>query len=493
MRATWRECPATRRGFLGALLLALGGLSPASLPATNPFRGLPLVGLLQTSPGRLVATVVMLLGVVLLVDSWLRLRPDPRKRRVARTTLWWWSVPLVAAPPLFSFDAYSYAAQGYVVHEGLDPYSVGPAAVSGPFSVIVDPLWEFTPAPYGPLSLQIQHALVDLSGGHPYLAAVLMRLPALLGVILLAVFLPRLAHRLGYNRESTIWLAVLNPLVVMHLVGGAHNDSLMLGLLVLGLWWASRGSLLGGATAVALASLVKQPAALGLLAVAALVAWQQLGRAPQRRELVPYLAKAGGVFVAVFTGVTLATGLGFGWLGTLGVPGTIRSVLSVPTSLAGLLEQVLMASPLEPLAGYVVPIAQRVSTVVGLVVMAVVAWRFAAPRPVRSLGWMLLVFVVTSPVVHPWYLLWGGVFVAMTEQGPTARRVVVWGTAGLLFYSAIDSAFRNGALALAMTAAAALAWVATGHDRDLIRSNDTIRAEEHRAAAAAAGHRRESR
>jgi hypothetical protein len=53
--------------------------------------------------------------------------------------------------------------------------------------------------------------------------------------------------------------------------------------------------------------------------------------------------------------------------------------------------------------------------------------------------------------------------------------VMVWVTAGLVVYSTVDSAFRNGALALGVTAALALAWIALGHDRDLDREKDPIR------------------
>ena len=52
---------------------------------------------------------------------------------------------------------------------------------------------------------------------------------------------------------------------------------------------------------------------------------------------------------------------------------------------------------------------------------------------------------------------------------------MVWVTAGLVVYSTVDSAFRNGALALGVTAALALAWIALGHDRDLDREQDPIR------------------
>ena len=55
--------------------------------------------------------------------------------------------------------------------------------------------------------------------------------------------------------------------MLLHLVGGAHNDAMMLGLLVAGLAAALRRPPVLGAVLVTLAALVKAPAALGLLAV----------------------------------------------------------------------------------------------------------------------------------------------------------------------------------------------------------------------------------
>ena len=37
-----------------------------------------------------------------------------------------WAAPILLAPPLFSRDVYSYAAQGQMVSKGLDPYLHGP-------------------------------------------------------------------------------------------------------------------------------------------------------------------------------------------------------------------------------------------------------------------------------------------------------------------------------------------------------------------------------
>ena len=68
-------------------------------------------------------------------------------------------------------------------------------------------VWRRTPAPYGPLSLQIQHGLVDLSGFDPYLSALAMRIPALAGVVLIGLLVPRIAARLGADPAQAAWFA----------------------------------------------------------------------------------------------------------------------------------------------------------------------------------------------------------------------------------------------------------------------------------------------
>jgi alpha-1,6-mannosyltransferase len=457
--------------------MLVGSLTPAFLPDVNPFIDVPVLGWLQSVPGRILATAVLMGGVLLMLDSWLRLRPRAGRPKPTRHILWLWSLPLLLAPPLFSRDAYSYAGQGRIVHIGLDPYRYGPAAIAEQYSQNVDPMWLYTPAPYGPLQLQIQHLIVDIAGpNHPYAAAVAMRLPALLGVALIAFLLPKIASRFGYDVGMTTWLAVLNPLVVMHLLGGAHNDALMLGLMVLGVYLAVEKRPWLAAIAIALAGAIKAPGLVAILIVAALEARRRKGRVPTVREVFRELTRVGGGCLAGFFVITALCGLGFGWLGALGVPSAVRSVLS-PVTVVGMgLEHVLTWLQVPNALDTTVTVVQRIGQVLGILLCARVAWRLGPVAPLRGLAWVVTIIVLTGPVVHPWYLIWAGLFLAVTEGTRFwPSRVMIWVTAGLVVYSTVDSAFRNGALALGVTAALALAWIALGHDRDLDREQDPIR------------------
>ena len=293
---------------------------------------MPVLGWLQTVPGRVLATAVLMGGVLLMLDSWLRLRPRAGRPGPTRHVLWLWSLPLLLAPPLFSRDAYSYAGQGRIVHIGLDPYRYGPAAIAEQYSQNVDPSGCTRRRRTGRCRLQIQHFIVDVAGrATRYAAAVAMRLPAILGVALIAFLLPKIASRFGYDIGMTTWFVVLNPLVVMHLVGGAHNDALMLGLMVLGIYLAVEKRPWLAAIAIAVAGAIKAP---GLVAIPS--------SSPPSRPAAPTagfrpsprcsarLVRVGGACVAAFLAITVACGLGLRMARRAGRAGSSSDRFSLP-------------------------------------------------------------------------------------------------------------------------------------------------------------------
>ena len=333
--------PAVRAGTLGSCLILVGSLTPAFLPADTALHRLWLLRSLQDGAGRVLATAVLLVGVLLLLSAWLRLYPRDDGIDVSRTTLVLWSLPLLLAPPLFSDDAYSYAAQGRIVQLGMDPYAVGPAQLGGSFASQVDPAWLNTPAPYGPLALQIQHVVVDLAGSNPYVSAVAMRVPALAALVVIVTLLPRLARAFGKDPRFALWIGVLNPLTVLHLLGGAHNDAVMIALVVVALWLATKRRLVLASFAVALAAAVKQPALVAVVAVGLLNAPTPLRSLAESwtRARWAHVVAASAMALAGFAAITAATGLGYGWIGAMGVPGQVRNFLAPSTSLGSLLDR----------------------------------------------------------------------------------------------------------------------------------------------------------
>lgn len=248
--------PATRRslrstslgvcgivGFLGSACVLLGVAqagSPFSVRAAGAWFFATSGGSRRPTSTGFLGVMLVYAGIVLMLGAWFELvrtvrrQPSiPMARLVAILVAW--VAPVLVMPPVFSRDVYSYAAQGEMVQRGLNPYARTPSALrGGRFLDLVDPLWRHVPAPYGPAWERFSGAIVALSHHDVWLAAAGFRLVALAGLGLIAWAVPSLARSIGRPGSVAFALAALNPVVLLVLVGGAHNDALMLGLLVAG-------------------------------------------------------------------------------------------------------------------------------------------------------------------------------------------------------------------------------------------------------------------
>ncbi len=471
IRAAW-GVPTVRRGFYGTLAIAIGSLSPAYLPRSSPW-WTPLNTLHLTGVGaRVGGTLLVLCGIGLLVDAWFQLRPIPGIRGSAvvyHQLRHWailaiWGAPFLLAPPILSGDAYSYAAQGWLVHNHIDPYRVGPGVLPGAFADQVAWVWRYTPAPYGPLSLQIAHLLDAVAGYHPYLSALLMRIPALLGVVAIGLLLPRIARQMGIDPALAAWFGTLNPILVIDFIGGAHNDSLMLGFVVLGLWLAGRRGRwwIPAALLIGVGASVKQPALLAAYAVPLIarpwLSWRVREIAISVIRGVVSLA----LVAAAFAGVTQLTGLGYGWLNAVNVPGLVVTV-SPSTTIGVALQFVVNLVHLDPTGHLVVRYTRTAFLVIAGLVVAAMAFTTARRRPISFVAYGYLAVAFLSPALHTWYVLWGGLLFPLTR--PTHRQVkaAVWTTIALLSYAAINLSWRNGLVSLGVAALVAYLWMVHEH------------------------------
>ncbi|PZM97987.1 MAG: DUF2029 domain-containing protein [Actinobacteria bacterium] len=397
-------------GLAGAVLLAVAAQLGGALP-TLPRHDHP-VEIAQHGRGAWVL-LAWLVGPSLLFWAWWSARrADPPLRWVA-VTVGLWLLPLVVAAPLGSRDVYSYACQGAVYAAGGDPYTYGVAELGCPWLSTVTPMWRDTPAPYGPVFVLLAGAAVTL-GTTLWGSMALLRVLAVAGVVLMAVCLPPLARRRGVPAGRALWLALASPLVAVHLVSGAHNDALMVGLLVAGLLavalgpgrpWALLGAgvLLGLAVAIKITALVVVPFA----ALAAIPGPYRLAALLRHGAWL-----AAGVIAAV-VGATLASGLGLGWIAGLTRSGDSVQWTSPPTALGLFLEY------LGRLVGaryHAVPVTRVLGLVVLAAVVAVLWWRARHRDPFFGAGMALAATVALSPVFHPWYATWPLAVLAATAR-----------------------------------------------------------------------------
>jgi alpha-1,6-mannosyltransferase len=455
------EMVAVRRtrvfGATGTVLMGIGALGAGARPVVqDPTFGVRLLNL----PSRIqtVSLTMTTTGAVMMALAWLMLgRFTLGPRRMSRgeldRTLWLWMLPLLAAPPMYSKDVYSYLAQSQICRLGLDPYRVGPATGLGldhVFTLSVPSLWRETPAPYGPLFLWIGRGISALTGENIVAAVLCHRLVVLIGVGLIVWATPRLARRCGVAEVSALWLGAANPLLIMHLVAGIHNEAPMLGLMLAGTefalrgidsarplvprpwpglrthWpdWAPLGMLLAGAILITLSSQIKLPSLLALGFVAMALAWRWGG------NLRAFLLAGGlmaGLALAVMAAVGWASRLGFGWIYTLGTANVVRSWMSPPTLLALGTGQVGILLGLGDHTTAVLSLTRGIGV---LIIAVMVGWLLIAVlrgrlHPVGGLGVALGGTVLLFPVVQPWYLLWAIIPLAAWATRPSFRLAVI--------------------------------------------------------------------
>jgi len=367
------------------------------------------------------ATVIGLVAMGLIVLTWLglyrRLGAGLRPRQLYGLSAAW-CLPLLAARPLFSGDVWSYLAQGQIAAGGLDPYRLGPLPALGSASAIaqhVSHYWINTPAPYGPAWITLSHAGALLVGSRLAAGVLMYRLVALAGVVLIGWALPRLARRVGVAPATALWLGLLNPLVLWHLVAGVHNDALMLGLLLAGCELALRDGpvtrLLAGTALLTIALNIKFVAGTAVVCVAADLLRR---RRPARALLALAVAASGTILFSLLAG--------FGWTTSAWDSTSVYSWMS-PTTVAGCLAGALIGPHVTATA---VTVAHIAGVVVCLPIVTRLLLRVYRGRlhPVRGLGLIFLTVLLCAPVVQPWYLLWAILPLAATARTPGTCRLV---------------------------------------------------------------------
>lgn len=448
-------------GTTGAVLILIGSLGTGMMPVLqNPIVGMRVLSL----PSRMYSTAltVSIGGTMMLVLAWILLgrfaigrysvevaenRSPARRmtRAQADRTLAMWIVPLLFAPPLLSKDVYSYLAQSAIAYRGMDPYTYSPLrglGVDHALTLSVPNLWKDTPAPYGPLFLWIGEQITMLTGENITAGIVLHRVVALAGVAMIVWALPRLARRCGVSAVAALWLGALNPLVILHLVGGIHNEALMIGMMLVGMEWSFRAIygvaplrdgwrpsragwlLVAGIAIIAASAMIKVASmlALGFVGVALARRWgatlPALRNAPWRswwsrskttvRALAASAAFSGVVTATVIVLICLGTGLGFGWTSTLSTGGIVRSWMSMPTLLSVVAGRIGLWLGLGEQTQAILDVARPIGQLIAAAF--VVRWLLACVagriHPLGGLGIAMATFVVFFPFVQAWYLLW---------------------------------------------------------------------------------------
>jgi alpha-1,6-mannosyltransferase len=408
-------------GLAGAVLLGVAAYLGGALPVIQPEWVSPYT--IWQSPNGPASVVVYFAGVILLAFAWWHARAGALTVRWVAATAVLWSLPLLVSPPLASRDVYPYSCQGEVFAAGIDPYRHGVAALPCEWLDLVTPMWRETGAPYGAVFMAVAGLVAHVTGTL-WESIAGFRTVAVAGLVLAAVSLPALARRAGADPARALWLGLATPLVAVHLLSGAHNDALMIGLFLAGLavtprpagtrtagwWWrlAAAGVLIGLSVGVKGTAIVVLPFA-ALLALGAPFRW---------RALWPVASVLTGGAVAALAIATIAAGLDLGWLAALSSTGDSIVWQSPPTA-AGLTIEWLIR-----LVGIRFKFINtfRVIGLVLLVPVLVVLWLRARrdqtdAKVLHHAGLALAATLALSPVVNIWYMAWPITLLAISVTG----------------------------------------------------------------------------
>jgi alpha-1,6-mannosyltransferase len=418
-------------GALGAVLITAGGLGAGSTRLHDPLLESLHLSWLRFGHGLVLSSVLLWVGVGMMLIAWLRLGRRVIDRTATEYTMvattGFWLAPLLLSVPVFSRDTYSYLAQGALLRDGFDPYVVGPIDNANSLLDNVSPIWTTTTAPYGPAFILVAKFVTMLVGNDVVAGTMLLRLCMLPGLALLIWAAPRVARHVGANGAAALWICVLNPLVIIHLMGGVHNEMLMVGLMMAALALAFSGHHITGVSLIAVAVAVKATAGLAL----PFMVWVWTRTLRQRRGYSPVKAFAVAtaasalIFVAVFAVLSALAGVGLGWLTALAGSVKIINWLTVPTAAANLINA--LGGMLFPVNFYAV---LDVTRIIGIAIIAIslplLWWRFRHTDREALIGiaMVMVVVVLFVPAALPWYYTWPLAVVAALAQSRQAIAVI---------------------------------------------------------------------
>jgi alpha-1,6-mannosyltransferase len=310
-------------------------------------------------------------------------------------------VVFLLAPPLLSHDVFSYIAYARLgVAHDLNPYTHAPIDIAG------DPGFRhagsiYAVSAYGPLFTLGTYPLSPLGVPAAFWVLKVVACACSLGIVWLVW---RIATRLGRDALFAIAAVGLNPLLLVHVVGGAHNEALTVFITMAGvlLWVGTRKT--AGVVVATLATGVKASA--GLVLPFLIVGerrrfWRLLGAS------VATVAALALVGVAAFGTHALDA------FSLISDNQDRTSRYSLPYKTAQLLGALLPGDRGSYSDGVRVAFAVAFAALVLWLLWRV--WR-GLSEALDAIGWATLGILIASAWLVPWYILWLLPFAALSRD-----------------------------------------------------------------------------
>lgn len=403
-------------GVIGTVLLALGSFGAGA--TRNRGGVMEALGWdwLTYGHGAAIMNVLFTTGLVLLVLAWALLgrsfvgkNSSPDAEHAVKRHLIAWIVPLVAAAPMMSRDVYSYLMQGAMHRDGFDPYTEGAAVNPGPYLLEVSHDWRNTTTPYGPLHLWMGEGVTTLVGDNVAAGLIVYKLISVLGFAAIAWAVPKITRHLGGDPALALWLGVANPVMIIHMIGGMHNESVMVGLVSVGLVACTRRRFILGTALIAVAVSLKATAAIALPFVVWMAVHHYAGHSPTvTRRVATFLVTATiGVAITLATVglITWLSGSSWGWLSEISGNSKVINPLAGPTLLTEFLVPFIQLFAPNFDYNIVLNAVRPIGSVLMLVGLVVTWWVFRRSERAAFAGIVVayLAAFIFNSVTLPWY------------------------------------------------------------------------------------------
>jgi hypothetical protein len=270
---------AVSMGLIGAVSLLGPSAAVPPMPSAFPWplfylHGQPSVRLVTWSLwlAVLAAAVGLITGLSAVRRGW---RPQPQLLIAGSLIA---VLGLMLLPPIGSTDLQDDAVYGRIAATGHSPYQMTPqefTQTGDPVAAFRAMIWQRDPSPYGPLMTVAQEAAAELSGDSGTRIMFWLKVWNALAFLIVALALDRLLRSDPTRRTRAHLLWTANPLMLLAVMAGGHNDVLGAVFGVLALAAFRRADFMNGLLAgvlVGVAIVLKAPFALmGLgLAIAAI-------------------------------------------------------------------------------------------------------------------------------------------------------------------------------------------------------------------------------
>ena len=289
-----------------------------------------------------------------------------------------------AGPILLSTDVFSYIAYARMgVEHGINPYLHGPIAISrDPVYYYVGQDWKHVATAYGPLYTLLSYPLAPLGVKGALWG---MKLEALLASAGTLALTWRCARARGLEPVRALLIVGANPLYILYGLGGAHNDLIMLLLMMAAVAFTFAGRDASAAVSVVAGALVK--ATVGVLLPFMILA---------RRSVATLIGAAGALAVGALLGYAVFGVHGIDLIAALNRDAAFVSTDSFANEIAH-----LFGKP------GVFPVDHDLLKVALVVIVLHLMWRtWRGYDWVAASGWTLLAISVTSTWLLAWYILW---------------------------------------------------------------------------------------